>query len=77
MKLGIDVFEHNEKQYILLVYYFSKFPIICRLHSMSTGTVNNQLKGIFSKNGIPENIISDGGPQFRSQFRDFAQEWGF
>ena len=22
-------------------------------------------------------IISDGGPQFRSEFRNFAQEWGF
>ena len=31
----------------------------------------------FSENGIPEVIISDGGPQFRSKFRNFAQEWGF
>ena len=77
MKLGIDLFEHNKKYYILLVDYFSKFPIICRLHSLNTGTVINELKGIFSENGIPETIISDGGPQFRSEFRDFAQEWGF
>ena len=77
MKLGIDLFEHNKKHYILLVDYFSKFPIIRRLHSRNTGTVINELKGIFSENGIPKTIISDGGPQFRSEFIDFAQEWGF
>ena len=39
IKLGIDLFEHNKKHYILIVDYFSKFPIICKLHSLSTGTV--------------------------------------
>ena len=57
--------------------YFSELPFIRRLHSLSTGTVINEFKGLFSKNGIPEVIISDGGPQFRSEFRNFAQEWGF
>ena len=57
--------------------YFSKFPFILKLHSLSTGTVINELEGLFSDNGIPEVIISDGGPQFRSKFRNFAQEWGF
>ena len=77
IKLGIDLFEHNMKHYILIVDYFSKFPIIHKLHSLSTGTVISELKEIFSENGIPEVIISDGGPQFRSEFRNFAQEWGF
>ena len=62
---------------LLIVDYFSKFPFIRKLHGLSTGTVINELKGIFSENGIPEVIISDGGPQFRSEFRNFAQEWGF
>ena len=56
--------------------YFSKFQFIHKLYSLSTGTVINELKGLFSENGIPEVIISDGGPQFRFEFR-IAQEWGF
>ena len=64
MKLGIDLFEHYKKHYILIVDYFSKFPIIRKLYSLSTSTVISELKGIFSENGIPEVIISDGGPQF-------------
>ena len=77
IKLGMDLFEHNKRQYLLIVDYFSKFPFIRKLHSLSTGTVINELKGLFSENGIPEVVISDGGPQFRSEFRNFAQEWGF
>ena len=73
----MDLFEHNKRQYLLIVDYFSKFPFICKLHSLSTGTVINELKGLFSENGIPEVVISDGGPQFRFEFRNFAQEWGF
>ena len=72
IKLGIDLFEHNEKHYILPVDYFSKFPVIRQLHSLSTGTVINELKRIFS-----EVVISDGGPQFISEFKDFARAWGF
>ena len=77
--LGIDLFKLNKRQYLLIVDQFSKFPFIRKLHSLSTGTVINELKGLFSENGIPEvrSIISDEGPQFRSEFRNFAQEWGF
>ena len=52
VKLGVDLFKHK-KQCILIVDYFSKFSIICRLHRLSTGTLINELKGIFSENGIP------------------------
>ena len=72
IKLDTDLFECNKKHYILIVDYFSKFPIICKLHSFRSGTVISELKGIISENGIPEVVISDGGPQFRSEFRDFA-----
>ena len=75
IKLGIDLFEHKD-HYILIVDYFNKFPIIHKL-TLSTGTVISELKGIFSENGICEVIISDRGPQFRSEFKDFEQEWGF
>ena len=54
IKLGMDLFEHNKRQYLLIVDYFSKFPFIRKLHSLSTGTVINELKGLFSENGIPE-----------------------
>ena len=77
IKLGVDLFEHNKKQYLLVVDYFSKFPIIRKLHSLSTGAVISELKEIFGENGIPDTLITDGGPQFRSEFKEFARKWGF
>ena len=71
IKLGIDLLEHNTRQYVLIVDYFSKFPFIHKFHNLSTSTVINELKGLFSESGIPKVIISDGGPQFR-QFRNFT-----
>ena len=76
-KVGIDLFEYNKQQYLLVVDYYSKFPYTRMLHSPNTSTVINKLKEIFAENGIPETVITDGGPQFRSQFKEFAKKWRF
>ena len=76
-KVGIDLFEYNKQQYLLVVDYYSKFPYTCRLHSPNTSTVINKLKEIFTENGIPETVITDGRPQFRSEFKEFAKKWRF
>ena len=76
-KVGIDLFEYNKQQYLLVVDYNSKFPYTRRLHSPNTSTVINKLKEIFAENGIPETVITDGRPQFRSEFKEFAKKWRF
>ena len=72
-KVGVDLFEYNKQQYLLVVDYYSKFPYTCRLHSPDTSTIINKLKEIFAENGIPETVITDGRPQFRSEFKQFAK----
>ena len=76
-KVGIDLFEFQKVQYLLIVDYYSKFPLIRKLHSTSTLSVVKKLKEIFSEFGIPDTVMTDGGPQFRSEFTDFSIEWGF
>ena len=37
-----------------------------------------QLKSIFARYGIPDEVISDKGPQFSSwRFKQFAEPWEF
>ena len=40
--------------------------------------VINHLKSIFARHGIPNEVISDNGPQYSSQlFKQFAQDYHF
>ena len=65
--VATDLFIFNDKTYILVVDLFSHFPVLRQLSGESTKLVLNALKGIFSNFGIPETIISDNGPCYKSQ----------
>ena len=46
--------------------------------STTTSGVVSALKPLFAKYGIPEEVVSDNGPQYASQeFGDFAKEYNF
>ncbi|XP_019628682.1 PREDICTED: uncharacterized protein K02A2.6-like [Branchiostoma belcheri] len=77
-KLGADLFYLNQKWFLLVVDYYSKFPIVKTLKSLKASTVTQAFKGIFAEQGIPDEVICDNGTQFTSQeFRQAAEEYGF
>lgn len=76
-KLGIDIvgpFEQapaKERFFITVVDYHSKWPEVAAVSSVTTGSVINFLKSIFSRERLPQEFTSDNGPQFTS--REFSQ----
>lgn len=77
-KIAVDLFELNGRSYLLAVDYFTKFPELSLLNSTTSECIVNHLKSIFSRNGIPKIVMSDGGPQFSSEkFSNFSKEWDF
>ena len=46
------------------------------LKFLDTKAVTDQLERMFQTHGLPECIRTDGGLQFRSEFRDWCQTWG-
>lgn len=78
-KIGVDLFTLDQHEYLLLVDYYSKFIEVEWLRSDTrSATVITHLKSQFARNGIPETVISDNGPQFSScEFQAFAKEWEF
>ena len=74
--LASDIFHLNNMDYLLIVDYYSRFPVLRKLCSLTSKTVIRHFKEVFAEFGIPKTIISDGGTQFTSQeFKDFASLW--
>ena len=76
-KIGADIFEMAGKDYLCVVDYFSKYPEICLLSGKTAGSVVNQLKSVFARQGIPEELCADNMPFASYEFRNFASEYGF
>ena len=77
-RVGTDLFQWENKQYVLVVDYFSRYIEIALLKETSSDAVINHLKSIFARHGIPEVVISDNGPQYASSsFAKFAEKYGF
>jgi len=77
-RVGADIFHWKGDNYLLIVDYYSRFIEIAHLDRMTAEEVISRTKSIFARHGIPEEFISDNGPQFSSHsFLKFSQEYGF
>lgn len=77
-KVGVDLFQLEGKQYMLVIDYFSKYPEVVKLEGTTSFNVINHLKEIFSRNGIPSVVFSDNATQFSCDlFKVFATKWEF
>ena len=64
--LGTDVFHFNNKNYLNIVDYHSKFPMVKRLEGLSAENLTATVKVIFAEYGIPCKLMSDAGTNFVS-----------
>ena len=77
-RIGSDLFFLNNRWYLLVVDYFSRYIEVELLSELSSLEVVNRLKGLFARHGIPEILISDNGPQYASDvFAEFAKTYAF
>ena len=77
-KLGMDLFEISGTHYLLVADYFSKFPIVRKLRTMTSAETINHCKEIFSEYGVPRTVYTDQGTQFTSSdFKELAETYRF
>jgi hypothetical protein len=72
-KVGADIFSLYGKDYLLLVDYYIKYPEVNLLSGKNAASVH--LKSIFSRHGIPEEIVADNMPFNSVEMRRFAGKW--
>ena len=66
----------QDKTCILIIDLFSCFPVVRQLHGECTKVVLNALKDVFSDFRIPESIINDNDPCYKSQeFNKFCAKF--
>ena len=61
MKVGCDLMEFDNKNYLVTVDYFSTFFEIDRLEQATTKHVTKKRKAHFARYGIPETVVTDNG----------------
>ena len=76
--IATDLFQFGRSCNILVVDYYSKYPLVRKLKDFSSQEIIDLNKQIFGEQGIPERLISDNGPHYSSTlFKQFSREWGF
>ena len=76
-KLGSDIFQFNGANYLIIVDYYSRFPIIRPLVDTSASTISSHLTSLFAEYGLPSALTADFGSQFVSEmFKKKCEESG-
>ena len=77
-RVAADIFTICGRNYLVTVDCYSSFFELDFLIDTLSTTVIAKLKHHFARYGIPDEFISDGGPQFTSdKFKEFAKKWYF
>ena len=73
-KVSSDLFHFAGKEYVILVDQYSLWLEVYLLQPANTSSTIIAFKDSFGRHGIPEEIVSDNGPQYTSkQFRNFVK----
>ena len=74
--VAIDLFKTKNSKYLLLVDYYSRFPVLHKLGSTTSKVLVQEIKAVLAEFGVPNIIVSDSGPQYISaEFKDFMKQW--
>ena len=72
--VAADLFDAAGEKWIVLVDRYSGYAWTDKLRDTSTATVTAKLNSWFVEYGYPEYIRTDGGPQFRRDFKAYCDK---
>ena len=66
-KLGTDIFKLKGVKYLMIVDYYSRFPVVRQLDDMTAKTICNHFTSVLAEFGLPSTVVADFGPQYISE----------
>ena len=78
-KICLDYFFVEQHSYLVVADRYSSWPCVYYFKpgEATSSLLINSCRDIFTNYGVPEEISSDGGPQFVAKsFKDFLHQWG-
>ena len=77
-RVATDLFDWKGRTHLIVVDYYSRYPEVAELRDTRAKTVIAKTKSFFSRHGIPEEVVSDNGPQYSArEYKEFAEDYGF
>ena len=64
-KLGADVCEHKNQQYLVIVDYYSRFFELVHLPDLTSKTLIFKFRNVFARHGLPYVLRTDNARSFR------------
>ena len=74
LKVGIDILTSKGKDYLMVVDYYLKYPELLPMPDKTASV--EQCKNVFSRQGIPVEIVGDNMPFLSNEFLTFTYAWG-
>ena len=75
VKVGSDIFTIGGNNFLIISDYFSRYPVVKKLPSLSASATISATKEAFSILGTPREIMSDNVPQFQREYNEFCEQW--
>ena len=69
---SVLTFEYKGSQFLIIVDYYSRFPVIRKLYNVRASTISNKFTAVLLEYGLPDVIVADYGTQFTSE--DFRKK---
>ena len=66
-KLGADVCEYKNQQYLVIVDYYSRFIELVHLPDLTSKTLIFKFRNVFARHGLPYVLRTDNARSFNSQ----------
>ena len=76
--MGTDLFQLGATNYLIVTDYYSNWPELYELKKVNSANVIQATKEAFTRHGIPIQVVSDNGSQYKSHdYRKFSKNWQF